>query len=98
MNVLLNAENSLDLEKVTKLNFMTEQLRKEFKKEFCSQDPDFEWALKDLGSIVDGEEIADWWLQKLTEQRININFEESIKRYNQAKEDGTLDKHFPKIL
>lgn len=22
---------------------------------------------------------------------------ESIKRYNQAKEDGTLDKHFPKI-
>lgn len=29
--------------------------------------------------------------------KIDVEMTESIKRYEQAKEDGTLDKHFPKI-
>lgn len=31
------------------------------------------------------------------EGKIDGIMEESVKRYDQAKEDGTLDKHFPKI-
>ena len=29
--------------------------------------------------------------------KIDVEMIESIKRYDQAKEDGTLDKHFPSI-
>ena len=33
----------------------------------------------------------------LEEGKDDAVMEESIKRYDQAKEDGTLDKHFPVI-
>lgn len=29
--------------------------------------------------------------------KIDVEMTESIKRYDQAKEDGTLDKHFPSL-
>ncbi len=29
--------------------------------------------------------------------KIEVEMLEGVKRYNQAKEDGTLDKHFPKL-
>lgn len=45
-----------------------QELRELFKKEFCSQDPDLPWFLKDIGSPVDGEEIASWWLSLRREE------------------------------
>jgi len=39
------------------------------------------------------ELMFDWWHDKI----VDISMEEGLKRYNQAKEDGTLDKHFPTL-
>lgn len=41
--------------------------------------------------------VGEFIKELLHNQRIEIEMTESIKRYDQAKEDGTLDKHFPSI-
>lgn len=35
--------------------------------------------------------------EEALDEAAEVEMEQRVKRYNQAKEDGTLDKHFPKL-
>lgn len=43
------------------------------------------------------KELRDFIRDVVFLAKIDAEMTESIKRYNQAKADGTLDKHFPMI-
>ncbi len=51
------------------------ELREEFKKEFCyesKEEDGYDWLMKDAGSLIDGEKVADWWIQKLDQRTEEI--------------------------
>ena len=75
-------------------NASMEGLKEQFKKEFCSTDPEFEWCMLDLGSIIGGEAIADWWISKFdallkeAEERTEKNLYEKVKGIPLLKDGG----------